>query len=427
MPGERRRPLADLLSGREVVLVKPKVLEISERHHDLRLSFAPPGTIALLVASAGGERELQRLVQAIEKENFAELEAVHSELAHRFADFVLAPSWNVDALYKVPVFVSFRYGAKTLRRGMFAHGGLPIAHSLALYDGAALDAKHFTVVEHRARGHKDAVHAVVVVRKPRLTDLERHLIERIPAEVSSEINLGEEYGMWTAVVVGQVVADLGKRVIERVADELTVGDQVRAVEGVITAPAAVVQGIGAEGVRAIEGAVNAGLDVIGLGQAARDVEGAVGHAVDDVVNAIVDAVGDAVAWVTHNIFTADNAQADQGQAQQAADQGQAQQADQGQAQQADQQQADDQQQQQADDQQAQDNAGNDGQDVHQNDEGGRWQDWVDQVERIAKEAEVAGAAVAVRELLALRADMIASSPTRVPPLRGGRQGGGEVG
>ena len=274
MSQDRRQPIADMLSGREVRFGTPRVLEISERHHDRRLAFAAPGTIALLVASDRGREDLDRLVEAVEKEDFDQLEAVHAGVAHQFVDFVLDPAWDLDADYRVPVFVGFRYAHKTLRRGMFAHGALPVAYSLALYDGAPLDPERFGTIEYRSPRSAERLHSVVVVRKPRLTEIEQHLISTLPAEVRPEPNLGEEYGFWTGVVVAQAVGNLAQRVHEpRRRRPDRVGDEVRCfVENVVNAPAQVVQGLVNVGVGAIEGAVNAGLDAIGLGQAATEVE-----------------------------------------------------------------------------------------------------------------------------------------------------------
>ena len=83
------------------------------------------------------------------------------------------------------------------------------------------------------------------------------------------------------------------------------------------------------------------------------------------------------------------------------------------------------QQQQADQQQADDQQAADQQDqgaattsrFRCKPKASSWQSWVDQVEEVAKNAEELGAAVAVRELLALRAEMIAAD--RVKGSRGG--------
>jgi hypothetical protein len=397
------------------------VLEIDARHHDHAMRFAQPGTIAMLVAGPEGEEHLHRIEEAVRAEELDALDEAHAGIMRQFGRSLLEPRHDVRRLDAVPVFTSFRYGQKTLRRGMFSTSGLLVARSLALYDGAKLDPSQFQVVHHRARDAELRVQTLVVVRVPRLTDLERKMIEQIRADVA-EVNLGEEVGMFTGAIIGEAARELGARAVEWVAHEIGIDQQLHdlqhAAEDVyhqaVNDAQEVVHQVAQE--LGVDGIINAAEDVAGLVTA---VEGLADRAVDAAVDFIADAVGAAVDWVAHNIFTVDGAnqadqqQADQQQAdQQQADQQQAaqQQADQQQAaqqqadqQQADQQQADQQQadQQQADQQQAaQQQAGHDG-------AGGGFAQWREEIARVSQELEQLPATTAVRELLALRAQMIA--------------------
>jgi hypothetical protein len=191
-----------------------------------------------------------------------------------------------------------------------------------------------------------------------------------------------------------VTEDVGVRAVEWIAHQIGTEDQIhqardiynRAVEGAQEAAHAAAREIG------VEGAINVTEVGVGLVTA---VEGLAGHAVDAGVDFIADVVGAAVDWVAHNVFTVDDGA---GHAQQ-----QAQQADQGVQQAADQQQAVD--DNAADDNAAGDDAGDQGA-GQQDDEGGSFQSWESEVSQVAQEIEALQPAVAVRELLALRARMI---------------------
>jgi hypothetical protein len=408
--------LADVLSARPIEHGRPIVLEISERHHDVPMRFAQPGTIAMLVAGPRGETELNRIVEAVRSENLEEVERLHREIVRHFGRSLLDPSHDVRSPEDIPVFTTFRYGRKTLRRGMCTSTGLIVARSLALYDGAHLNHADFDVVHHRRSDADGRVTAVVVIRRPRLTDLERKMIAKIPA-AAAEVHLGEDAGFFAGAIVANALAHVGERALVATAKELGVDGYINdvrnaaneiynaAVNGAHNAAHEVAQDVGVEGI------INVAEAAVGVVENAVGAVNALGEAaVDAAVDFVVDAVGAAVDWVAHNIFTVDNANAGAG-AQDNAGAG---------ANAADNNAANN---NAAGDNAAADNAAGDNADNAANDnadqggdankdEGGSFKNWVEQIDDMALELEALQPAAAVRELLGLRARMISDRSRR---------------
>jgi hypothetical protein len=311
MSDERWPPLADLLSGRPIEYARPLVLEIDERHHDLDLRFALPGTIAMLVADSEGADEFNALVDAIRAEDFDAVEAIYSTSVRAFGWALLDPSQDVNDLNDIGVFTAFRYGPKTLRRGLANRPGLRIARSLALYDGAPLDNEQFGVVHYRRADYHGPAHSLVVVRKPRLTPLEQQVIAAVPGD-DGESHLGEDVGFFVGAIVG--FAQVGGRVVDAVARAVGTADVIHGVEQQV-------QDVYNQAVNAAEDWVRQAAQDLGVAgiidvtaAAVNIVEGAVTvveGAVDGLVDLLTDIIGAAADWVAHNIFTVDDqAQAD---------------------------------------------------------------------------------------------------------------------
>jgi hypothetical protein len=428
-PGERRPTLAEVLSARPMEHGHPLVLEISERHHDHKMRFAHPGTIAMLVAGSRGEAELHRIVEAVRAEDLDELERLHRQIVRHFGRALLDPSHDVRSHEDIPVFTTFRYGRKTLRRGVCTSNGLIVARSLALYDGAELDHKEFEVVHHRRADAEGGVTAVVVIRRPRLTDLERRMIRQVPA-AAAEVHFGEEVGFFTGAIVGHALAHIGERAVEAAARELGIDGQINdvrqaandiytaAVNGAHDAAHAAAREVG------VEGALDVAEAAVGAVEGAAHAVETVGEAVvDAAVDFVVDVVGAGIDWVAHNIFTVDNAEvgaqgnagagagADAAGANAAGDNAGADNAANDNA-------NDNANDDAADDNFADDGAGDDanGGDDEADKEGGSFRNWADRVDDVALELEALRPAAAVRELLGLRARMIAGQNARQQPM-----------
>jgi hypothetical protein len=344
------------------------------------------------------------------------VERLHGEIVRHFGRALLDPSHDVRSPEDIPVFTTFRYGRKTLRRGVCTSSGLIVARSLALYDGADLDHQEFQVVHHRRADAEGRVTAVVVIRRPRLTDLERRMIRQIPA-AAAEVHFGEEAGFFTGTIVGHALEHVAERAVEAAAREVGIEGQINdvrqaandvynaVVNGAHNAAHAAAREVG------VEGAIDVAEAAVGVAHAVATAGEAV---VDAAVDFVVDAVGAAVDWVAHNIFTVDNADAagaDAAGANAAGDNAAG-------ANAAGDNAANDNANENAADDNANDNAddnANEGGDQADK-EGGSFRNWADRVDDVALELESLRPAAAVRELLGLRARMIAGQNARQQPM-----------
>jgi hypothetical protein len=337
---------------RQTTLTRPRVLRISSRHQDVPMRFAQPGTVALMIAGAEGADMLNRIADAVEREDLEEVERLHAETKQAFARAILSSDPAKVAQEHERTHVAFVHGRRRVVVGMFTPSGIPIAHSLALLDGDQVDPESFAIAVSRLAGTDDEVHALAVARVPQLTQLERNVLVLAPRGLSG----GVELGFWAEAFVARVAADLGQRAVEWAADELGIADQINAardiigqvehaaqdvvgaafdaadgvihglaeaagIDGVIQAGEDVVHAVG-EVVDAVDHAVdnvahaaadvaadaagavvNAAADAAdAVGHAVVDAADAVGHAVADAADAVGDAVGAAVDWVADHIF-----------------------------------------------------------------------------------------------------------------------------
>jgi hypothetical protein len=174
----------------------------------------------------------------------------------------------------------------------------------------------------------------------------------------------------------------------------------------------------------VEDVINVAEAAVGAVQGAVGAVNALGDAVvDAAVDFVVDAVGAAVDWVAHNIFTVDNAGAGaQGNADAGADAAGANAAGDNAA--GDNAAGDNAANNNAaNDNAANDNAAGDNANDNANEggdqadkEGGSFRNWVERVDDISLELEALQPAAAVRELLGLRARMIARQNARQKPM-----------
>ena len=89
---------------------------------------------------------------------------------------------------------------------------LPIAHSLILYNGAELDVGAFRLVEYAVPDSAQRIDALILIRRPQLTELEHAILAQVPGEVS-EINLSDSLSAYTGAIT-KVVARSAELVLE---------------------------------------------------------------------------------------------------------------------------------------------------------------------------------------------------------------------
>jgi hypothetical protein len=242
--------LAGVLAEREPRFARPRVTIIEAEEKDRKIGLADPGTIAVLVASDDGAGMLNDIERSIARKDFARLEDTYATLKRQYIDAFTAGRPLYDSRRDIPFLMECRYAGKTLRQGMIAAPQLPVAHSLVLYNGAELALDQFRAVEYRRPGAQEPAHMLIVVREPRLTELERDILTQVSVQgdAAGAFNVGESVQAWTDVVVDvayQAVQEVAQQVVEYVVDKA-----VEVVAEVIVA--AVVGGDEAEDDRAAE-------------------------------------------------------------------------------------------------------------------------------------------------------------------------------
>lgn len=270
----------------------------------------------------------------MEREDLTEVERLYTTTKEAFTRALLTADPAAVAKEHERTHAAFVHGRRRIVVGMFPPQGIPVAHSLALLDADDVDPDDFAVAVSRLRGTDDEVHALAVVRVPKLTRLEREVLSRVPALRPG----GVEFGYWTEAVVARFAADLAGRAVEFAANEIGIADQIHAAQNIVgqvehaaddivgaafDAADAVIHGLaqaagidaviqaGQDPVHAVANVVDAAADVVAdaaeaVVDAAADVVGDAADAVVGAAEAVGDAVGDAVGaavdWVAENVF-----------------------------------------------------------------------------------------------------------------------------
>lgn len=284
---------------RNISVVKPKVLTISSQQPDRGMRFAQPGTVAMLIAGAEGAAHLDAIAEAVESENFEEVERLHVESTTLIAKTLLTADKQALADQHERTHATFVHGRSHVVLGMFTPSGVPVAHSLALLDGETADPEDYVVAVSRFDGTEDPVTALVVAWEPQFTPLEREVSLRVPELVGRAGAL--ELGYWVEGIAARFAVDLTERAIEFAAEELGVTDQIHAVQDLVGQVEHAAADIVGAALHAADGVIHglaeaAGID--GIIQAGEDAVLAVAHvvnAIDNAFNAVVDAGAEVVA------------------------------------------------------------------------------------------------------------------------------------
>jgi hypothetical protein len=184
---------------------------------------------------------LARIERSIASREFRRLDAIHSTLRRQYSDVFGAGRPIYESRHDIPFLTEFRYAGKTVRQGMVVGPGLPVAHSLVLYNGAPLAHDAFTAVEYRRPDSHEPAHMLVVVREPKLTELEQEILGQL-SDAASPFNVGEAGAAWTEVVQAVAV-----QVVQQVVDYAVDYVVDKAVDVVAAAVVAAVVGEAAQG------------------------------------------------------------------------------------------------------------------------------------------------------------------------------------
>jgi hypothetical protein len=188
------RPQIEIeLAMRDVRFSRPRVITVPPEATGLR--YLDSGTITVAVAASGAP-EIAELKARADAGDLAGLDRMAREAVRNYAAIGRSGRRLYDGINKVPVLGELRYSRKTLRAGMLVGGPLKLALGKVVYNGGDISADLFEFVEYLLPASREGLEAVVIVRSPRLSELEREILGRIPLE-HSEIHMGEAVGFWS--------------------------------------------------------------------------------------------------------------------------------------------------------------------------------------------------------------------------------------
>ena len=173
---------------RMVRKVKPTVLRLPA--DGLPIEIAPvPGSIMLFYAKKGDEL-LQELENAYTTNDVKSLNRIGKILQQTASERKVGTvKQAVNELIKSPIYFDFRYGGKTLAPNLGLVGGAEIAGISFAYNGGQVFEEDFSLIEYYNQGKREEYDVLVLVRPPKLTEIEAQVLEAVPPSLT-ELNIG---------------------------------------------------------------------------------------------------------------------------------------------------------------------------------------------------------------------------------------------
>jgi len=174
-----------------------------------------PGTIVFFVATRGSSL-FNRLREAALAHDYEMLDLLSDRIGFELARAFLIPVHQEEAaasgLSAVPSLAEFRYGHKLLIRGLFPLATWEVAEAAILWTGGALVDDRFACVEYVTSPEAPELESLVLKVPPRLTAVERAVINQVPDDLS-ELHLRGSSALFTDVLV-RVVGDVAGAVLD---------------------------------------------------------------------------------------------------------------------------------------------------------------------------------------------------------------------
>lgn len=209
-------------NARSVTRTAPEYYEFDAKE-ELLTGF-PGGGIWVAVGPEGSEG-LQLLRRALESGDYVALSEMILALHQRVVDAVVGREGPYKSLAEIPALLEVTYSGKMVAGGLLVVPGTDVILSFLPYSGGALNPKAFQLTQYASRTVSSRPHeALVIARRPVLTDLEKAIFEQLPAEVSA-LNLGDgglvaNWGVLAAGVVFAAVWVVGAYMGEKAAQEM---------------------------------------------------------------------------------------------------------------------------------------------------------------------------------------------------------------
>jgi hypothetical protein len=168
------------------------VVEISELAKDREFALITPGTVTAFVGREG-EPLLGDLTEAIAANNSAafnlatdQIQQMMAELSRKIAR---AGSDAASQRQAFPSIAEISYANKALTSQVYAGDVLRVNVHAFVYNGGHLDRKAFSMSEYYLADSRTPLTCVLVVRQPKLSEIEREALRLVPSGASAN-NIG---------------------------------------------------------------------------------------------------------------------------------------------------------------------------------------------------------------------------------------------
>jgi hypothetical protein len=164
------------------------VVEIPETAKTQDFPPITPGTVTAFVAQEG-EPLLTKLAETIKANNSKEFSSAMEEIKEMQAKFFtkIAPSliFPETKPRTLPSFAEISYADKTLISFVHVDEILRAKVYPFAYNGGHLDRKRFAMTEYYESGHDTPLTCVLIIRHPKLSEIEREALRLVPSDSSA--------------------------------------------------------------------------------------------------------------------------------------------------------------------------------------------------------------------------------------------------
>jgi len=183
------------------------VAEVPETAKDDEFAGLTPGTVTAFVAEEG-EPVLGRLKKAVREHNSKEFGAASEQI--KLMEANVARQISTAMIYpaseprRAPAFAQINYSGKTLISHIYVDETLRVNAHAFTYNGGHLDKNNFSMLEYYRADSDTPLSCLLVIRRPRLGEIEREALRLVPSELSAN-NISPSALRITPVAVAALV------------------------------------------------------------------------------------------------------------------------------------------------------------------------------------------------------------------------------
>lgn len=173
---------------------------------DQPIDLVPPGCIGVFFARPGSAH-LTNLRQFVLDGDASRINELTDRLRRQFDGRQLVELREaVATVIQHPVYADLRYAGLTLAQNLHLPTGIDVGMLTLPYNGGELNDADFALVDYQMVGRDERLEALLVRRPPRMTDVVRAALARVPAN-QREINISDAAFCFaaTCVIVAEVV------------------------------------------------------------------------------------------------------------------------------------------------------------------------------------------------------------------------------